>query len=97
MSEPKDIFIPTLDRELGSIHPINQVKFELIKLLTSFGNIVKSPFSFTAQPLGNFLLYIFIIKKSTKKNELNGVYDGSYVSSCGFGDGDVFFFHRQVR
>ena len=37
MSEPKDIFIPTLDRELGSIHPINQVKFELIKLLTSFG------------------------------------------------------------
>ena len=37
MTEPKDTFIPTLDRELGSIHPINQVKFELIKLLTSFG------------------------------------------------------------
>jgi len=37
MSKPKDIFLSTLDREIGSIHPINQVKFDLIKLLTSFG------------------------------------------------------------
>jgi len=37
MSKPKEIFLPSLDREIGAIHPINQVKFDLIKLLTSFG------------------------------------------------------------
>ena len=37
MSKPKEIFLPSLDREIGAVHPINQVKFELVKLLTSFG------------------------------------------------------------
>ena len=37
MSKPKEIFLPSLDKEIGAIHPINQVKFDLIKLLTSFG------------------------------------------------------------
>jgi len=37
MTAPKDIFIPPLNREIGSSHPINQVKAELTKLLTSFG------------------------------------------------------------
>ena len=37
MSKPKEIFLPSLDREIGAIHPINQVKFDLVKLLTSFG------------------------------------------------------------
>ena len=37
MSKPKELFLPSLDREIGAIHPINQVKFDLIKLLTSFG------------------------------------------------------------
>ena len=37
MSKPKEIFLPGLDKEIGAIHPINQVKFDLIKLLTSFG------------------------------------------------------------
>lgn len=37
MSKPKELFLPSLDREIGAIHPINQVKFELVKLLTSFG------------------------------------------------------------
>ena len=37
MSKPKEIFLPSLDREIGAVHPINQVKFDLIKLLTSFG------------------------------------------------------------
>jgi len=37
MTAPKDIFLPSLDRELGSIHPINQVKDQLIDLLKSFG------------------------------------------------------------
>ena len=37
MTAPKDIFLPSLDRELGSIHPINQVKDQLTDLLKSFG------------------------------------------------------------
>ena len=37
MSKPKEIFLPSLDREIGAVHTINQVKFELDKLLTSFG------------------------------------------------------------
>ena len=37
MSKPKEIFLPCLDKEIGAVHPINQVKFDLIKLLTSFG------------------------------------------------------------
>ena len=37
MTAPKDIFIPPLNREIGSAHPINQVKAELTELLTSFG------------------------------------------------------------
>ena len=37
MSKPKEIFLPSLDKEIGAIHPINQVKLDLIKLLTSFG------------------------------------------------------------
>jgi len=37
MTAPKDIFIPPLNREIGSSHPINQVKAELTELLTSFG------------------------------------------------------------
>ena len=37
MSKPKEIFLPSLDREIGAVHPINQVKFELVKLLISFG------------------------------------------------------------
>ena len=37
MTAPKDIFLPPLNREIGSIHPINQVKVELTELLTSFG------------------------------------------------------------
>ena len=37
MSKPKEIYLPSLDREIGAVHPINQVKFDLIKLLTSFG------------------------------------------------------------
>ena len=37
MTAPKDIFLPSLDRELGSIHPINQVKDQLTELLKSFG------------------------------------------------------------
>ena len=37
MSKPKEIFLPSLDREIGTVHPVNQVKFELVKLLTSFG------------------------------------------------------------
>ena len=37
MSKPKEIFLPSLDREIGTVHPINQVKFDLVKLLTSFG------------------------------------------------------------
>ena len=37
MTAPKDIFIPPLNREIGSSHPINQVKTELTELLTSFG------------------------------------------------------------
>ncbi len=37
MSKPKEIFLPSLDREIGAVHPINQVKFELVQLLTSFG------------------------------------------------------------
>ncbi len=37
MSKPKEIFLPSLDKEIGAIHPINQIKFDLIKLLTSFG------------------------------------------------------------
>ena len=37
MTAPKDIFLPSLDRELGSIHPINQVKDQLTALLKSFG------------------------------------------------------------
>ena len=37
MTAPKDIFLPPLNREIGSSHPINQVKTELTELLTSFG------------------------------------------------------------
>ena len=37
MSKPKELFLPSLDREIGAIHPVNKVKFDLIKLLTSFG------------------------------------------------------------
>mgnify|MGYP000478973148 CR=1 FL=1 len=37
MTAPKDIFIPPLNREIGSAHPINQVKAELTELLISFG------------------------------------------------------------
>ena len=37
MTAPKDIFLPSLDRELGSIHPIYQVKDQLTDLLKSFG------------------------------------------------------------
>ena len=37
MTAPKDIFLPPLNREIGSSHPINQVKAELTELLTSFG------------------------------------------------------------
>ena len=37
MPKPKEIFLPSLDREIGAVHPINQVKFELVKLLSSFG------------------------------------------------------------
>ena len=37
MSKPKEIFLPSLNKEIGAIHPINQVKLDLIKLLTSFG------------------------------------------------------------
>ena len=37
MSKPKEIFLPSLDREIVAVHPINQSKFELLKLLTSFG------------------------------------------------------------
>ena len=37
MTAPKDIFLPSLNRELGSIHPINQVKDQLTDLLKSFG------------------------------------------------------------
>ena len=37
MTAPKDIFLPSLDRELGSVHPINQVKDQLTELLKSFG------------------------------------------------------------
>ena len=37
MTAPKDIFLPPLNREIGSSHPINKVKAELTELLTSFG------------------------------------------------------------
>ena len=33
----KEIYLPSKNKELGSIHPINKVKFSLEKLLCSFG------------------------------------------------------------
>ena len=37
MTAPKDIFLPSLDRELGSVHPINQVKDHLKNTLKQWG------------------------------------------------------------
>ena len=44
MSSPKDIFSPILIKDMGSLHPINNMKDSIMKLLVSFGfEIINGP------------------------------------------------------
>ncbi len=44
MSSNKDIYIPKIDKESGSFHPINNIKDHILELLTSFGfEIIDGP------------------------------------------------------
>jgi phenylalanyl-tRNA synthetase alpha chain len=44
MSSDKEIFIPKIHKELGSHHPINQMKDSIMNLLSSFGfDIINGP------------------------------------------------------
>ena len=44
MSSNKDIFIPALNREVGSLHPINHMKDFIMNLLVSYGfEIINGP------------------------------------------------------
>ena len=60
MSSPKDINPPELLEELGTYHPINQMKDSIMSLLVTFGfEIVHGPEIETEEFNFDIILYIY--------------------------------------